>query len=154
MGMCGECMHVRIDDTGFFKKYYCSLTQRYVSYGGSCSHFTKNDYKGGNSGCFLTSACVQYLGKSDECAELTALRSFRDNYMKATPYGQKLVEEYYKIAPEIVKNIDNSEKRSAYYDYINNVIDKCIKLLDKGENESVLCEYQHMVETLKNEFNL
>ena len=74
--------------------------------------------------------------------------------MKATPYGQKLVEEYYKIAPEIVKNIDNSEKRSAYYDYINNVIDKCIKLLDKGENESVLCEYQHMVETLKNEFNL
>ena len=33
------------------------------------------------SGCFLTTATVKYMGKPDDCYELTVLRDFRDKYM-------------------------------------------------------------------------
>ncbi len=98
---------------------------------------------------FLTSACVEYLGKSADCEELTALRNFRDTYMKSTEEGSKLVEEYYEIAPKIVEKINASDKKELYYRYINTVIDKCVCLIKHKELEKTLNEYKSMVLFLK-----
>jgi hypothetical protein len=145
------------------RRDWCKYFKRRVSPTGHCDKYYKKDTlensgytsgSSGSSGCFLTSACVKYLGKSDDCEELTALRKFRDTYMKQSENGRKLVEEYYEVAPKIVENIDTSDKKDTYYQYINEVISRCVKLLALGENERVLNEYQFMVTNLKKEFVL
>ena len=102
-------------------------------------------------GCFLTSACVEYLSKPDDCEELTTLRKFRDNYMKSTENGKRLVEKYYEIAPEIVNRINASEKKDKYYQYIKEVIDKCVEFIGHSEYERALTEYKFMVKNLETE---
>ena len=103
------------------------------------------------SDCFLTSACVEYLGKPDDCEELTSLRSFRDGYMKSIKGGEELVKEYYEVAPKIVEVIEKSEKKNEYYSYIYTVIEKCVHLIAQGDNEKTLEEYKKMVVTLQKE---
>ena len=140
---------------------YCSYLRQQVSPSASCNNYSEaptsnnSGYTGGSGGgCFLTSACVEYLGKSDGCEELTALRAFRDNYMKKTDEGIRLVEEYYSIAPAIVEKINASPKRAEYYNYINGVVNECITLIKKDKNEQTLEKYKQMVLCLKKEFEL
>jgi hypothetical protein len=58
---------------------------------------------GSSSGnCFLTTACCGVVGLADNCAELTALRAFRDRVMMATPEGRADVARYYAVAPAIL----------------------------------------------------
>ncbi len=120
----------------------------------SCRHFeerltsSNSGYtKGG--GCFLTSACVDYLGKADDCYELTVLRKFRDDYMKSTEEGRQLVEKYYEVAPGIVEKIYASDKPEEFFDYIYTVITDCINDIENDDNESALSRYRNMVETLQ-----
>ena len=105
-------------------------------------------------GCFLTSACVEYMGKADDCTELTTLRSFRDNFMRANTTLSALVDEYYRIAPQIVEKINKSENKSQHYRYIFEVIGRCINLIGKNQNQEAVQEYQTMVLTLKDKFNV
>ena len=130
---------------------------------GSCNEYeeerneTNMGYRGsssGSSGCFLTSACVDYLGKEDDCTELIALRKFRDEYMKNTEEGIALIKEYYDIAPQIVDHIDSSSQKANYYEYIYGVICECMGLLQAGDNAAVLDSYKNMVLKLKNEFKI
>lgn len=108
-----------------------------------------------NSGdCFLTSACVQYAGKSDDCVELTTLRRFRDSYMRQTQIGRALIDEYYQVAPKIVQRINTSNKQETYYSYINEVIDRCVNFIENGENEKALTEYRFMTLNLKKIFEI
>lgn len=159
MGYCKDCMYFSrsYEEKRLFQPtlYGCTLFNKYVTENGSCSKFEPNTYQSGSSsGCFLTSACVDYLGKADDCEELTALRGFRDTYMKSTEEGKKLVEEYYAVAPKIVENINASDKKDTYYQYIYEVINKCLKLLERKEYERTLNEYKFMVQNLRKELNL
>ncbi len=75
------------------------------------SFFEKKDRKdqpanGDDKRCFLTTACMDARGRSDHCYELTVLRRFRDEYLLSTAAGRALVDEYYRIAPKIVRDID------------------------------------------------
>ena len=123
----------------------------------ACRHFypVGDDYDNGldnngtTSDCFLTSACVEYMGKPDDCEELTALRAFRDSYMASIANGQKLVKEYYAIAPKLVIKINESENEEEYYAHIYGVIQKCLTLIKGGNNEAALNEYESMVFMLK-----
>ena len=72
-----------------------SLFEKYSS--GQC----QADYA-----CFFTTAAVHTIGLADNCWELTQLRSFRDEVMKKTIIGSKLVEQYYAQAPNIVRRIN------------------------------------------------
>ncbi len=161
MGYCKDCMYFSrsYEEKRLFQPtlYGCTLFNKYVTENGSCSRFEPNTYQSGSgnsNGCFLTSACVEYLGKADDCEELTALRKFRDNYMKSTEEGKKLVEEYYAVAPQIVERINSSNKKDTYYQYVNEVINKCLNLLDRNEYERTLNEYKFMVQNLRKEFSL
>ncbi len=57
--------------------------------------------------CYITTAVCQYLGKPDNCKELTALRWFRDNWLQYQPDGKRLIEQYYQIAPQIVDSLNS-----------------------------------------------
>ncbi|MDE6275049.1 MAG: hypothetical protein K2M75_00775 [Clostridia bacterium] len=142
---CGQCSHFR--DSG-----RCTYKAAFFGLVGGGKHSKDKPACGDFSpGCFLTSACVEYKGKPDDCKELTALRLFRDTYMKSVKNGQKLIDEYYKIAPEIVERINNSELKNTYYEYIYSVIERCVDLLSHESNEETLKEYMTMVLKLKSE---
>ncbi len=121
----------------------------------ACSHFSAiGDYDNGldNNGttddCFLTSACVEYLGKPDNCEELTTLRAFRDTYLMRVSDGENLVKAYYAVAPEIVQAINESAEKNEYYAYIYTVIQKCLRYISDGNFEDALGEYKAMVNEL------
>ena len=159
---CYECSHryASSDNDGLLI-YKCRLMDREVSMYGSCNKFERKTtpedlgYHEPNSsgGCFLTSACVDYMGKADDCEELTILRDFRDDYMKTTERIH-LVEEYYATAPLIVEEINKSPNKEKYYQEIFSTIIKCLSLIRENKNEETLQEYQTMVLKLKNEFKL
>ena len=44
--------------------------------------------------CFITTAVCKYLGKPDDCFELTALRDFRDNWLAEQAGGAEEIHEY------------------------------------------------------------
>ena len=66
-------------------------------------------------GCFVTSAVVSHLGRTDDCEELQAFRAFRDSYMIGAPDREADVDLYYHVAPAIVALIDASSARDALY---------------------------------------
>ncbi len=120
----------------------------------TCNHFVErptasNSGYNSSGGCFLTSACVEYMGKADDCKELTVLRQFRDGYMKSTEEGSRLVEEYYKIAPDIVAKVNADTQKNDYYEYIYSVVTKCVDLIENNKMEEALASYKTMVETLQ-----
>ena len=161
MGRCEDCTWVYSGDWG---GYYCSKLENSsggdlrVKADGCCKEFTprrnafNSGYTSGSSGCFLTSACVEHLGKADDCYELTTLRHFRDAYLAQLPDGEALVKEYYEVAPKIVENINKSGETEKYYSYIYSEIQKCIENIEKGNNEETLLIYKNMVEKLRGSF--
>ena len=147
MGQCNTCAYFYETDNVIFNKYACKLFNRYVKATDTCEKYTPKP--SGGKGCFLTSACVSYMGKEDDCEELTTLRNFRDTYMRSTESGRALIDEYYVAAPMIVKKIDGSENKDEHYEYIYSVIKKCLRLIGQGKNEETVNEYRDMVLTLK-----
>ena len=152
MGFCRNCFwfYDEGDTHNWCLNFNCQ-----ISPGGSCDHYEKKEtlddahYSGGGSGCYLTSACVDYMGKPDNCEELTALRNFRDGYMKKSAVGARLVEEYYAVAPQIVKAIDKSPERDGYYNYIYGEIKTCVALINAGKYKETQKRYTQMVTRLK-----
>ena len=160
-----EVFMARCSDCYSYHNGYCEHYYQYVQdYGGSyydlrdyasgvvdainCPNFIRKSDNSG-SGCFLTSALVRYLGKTDDCEELTILRSFRDGYMRSFEEGRKLVGEYYIVAPKIVKAIEASGKKDEYYQDINNVVNDCVKAIKLGDNEKTMSLYCDMVNKYK-----
>lgn len=141
---------------------WCKYLQQRVSKTGSCNHYmerpnsSNSGYSDGNSGggCFLTSACVEYLGKQDDCEELNVLRQFRDRYMKELENGETLIKEYYAIAPKIVEMIKASPNKDNYFQYIYETINKCVSYIKCLDNDSALNEYINMVGYFKTEFSI
>lgn len=56
-------------------------------------------------GCFLTTACCAVVGLPDDCWELRALRSFRDEYLAHLPQGAAEISRYYTNAPAIAQRL-------------------------------------------------
>ena len=107
----------------------------------SKTHYEKSEsYKTTSSnhhssgGCFITTAAVKNLKAADNCEELELMRAFRDKYLTTSDTAQRLVLEYYKIAPEICKKIDSSDDSSKIYkDIWDNYISKSITCIKNGE---------------------
>ncbi|MBE7101165.1 MAG: hypothetical protein E7364_06090 [Clostridiales bacterium] len=122
----------------------------------SCNYFkpiTTADnagFKKGKRECFLTTACVEYMKKADDCEELTTLRNFRDTYVKNLIDGEALIEEYYKVAPNIVAKINASDKKDEYYQNIYSTIQICLHHIAEDKKEQALQEYRAMVLRLQN----
>jgi tetratricopeptide (TPR) repeat protein len=112
---------------------------------------SNDTYKKNLDDCFITTAVCGYLGKPDNCYELTAFRDFRDNWLIHQPDGKAIVDEYYLVAPSIVTRIDKSvEKDAVYSDIWNKYLLPCLRFIENGEMENCRVKYIEMVENLKN----
>ena len=115
-------------------------------------YFSQQNHDRYTGKCYLTTACCEYYNKSDNCAELTALRAFRDNVLLKTEEGKKLVEEYYQTAPQIVdklKEVDDKQN----YTFIYDTILQCIKEIENNEYDVAIKTYKQMVYALKDKLN-
>lgn len=152
---CKNCKHLCMNDHyDDYSQYYCEYRNEYVKLNWHCSGFEALPKIETDEICFLTTACVEYFKKPDDCYELTTLRRYRDEFLKSTSSGQQLVNEYYLIAPKIVKKINDSENRDEYYQYIFSIVNKCVKLIENNEYEKTKDEYMNMVLKLKTDLNV
>lgn len=103
--------------------------------------------------CFITTAVCEAQGKPDDCAELTAFRAFRDGYLMETADGPDLVEEYYRIAPQIVAAIDGCADRADRYEAIRRrYLQPCYDALCNGREGECKAHYIRMVRDLEREY--
>lgn len=123
-------------------KYYCTYYKTYYYDDDSCRNFKLK----GSGGCFLTSACCTHKGLADDCYQLTVLRRYRDEQLTKTEEGQQLIEQYYSVAPEIVKAIETSDDKEMAYEYIFSVIEQCVQLIEEKDFNQTLQIYKGMVE--------
>ena len=77
------------------------------------------------------------------------MRAFRDGYMRESVSGRMLIDEYYEVAPKIVREIEKSPNKDEYYSYINSAVNDCIDDIDNGRNIAALEKYIAMVKSLK-----
>jgi hypothetical protein len=61
-------------------------------------------------GCFLTTACCEVVGLSDDCFELRTLRRYRDRVLTTMPGGHAALAAYYLVAPSILDRIPQEER--------------------------------------------
>lgn len=119
---------------------------------------TYEDISAGFSGrklCFITTAVCEYEGKSDDCAELQSFRSFRDGWLSETDGGRELIEEYYEIAPSIVRMIDLCDDRAAVYGMLRRrYLTPCFDSIKQQDYPACQKRYVQMVRDLQNRYGL
>ncbi len=103
--------------------------------------------------CYITTAVCDTLGMPDDCDELTTLRWFRDEVMERTLAGRKEVAEYYKIAPKIVKAINERPDSDALYRclYLTS-IHPAVLAVRRGHMQEAHALYCEMVNSLNRLF--
>lgn len=103
--------------------------------------------------CYITTAVCDSQGKPDNCYELTAFRNFRDSYLLRSEEGQKLVEEYYEIAPGIVMLINMQKNSKEIYDSIyEKYLMPCLGFIEDGKEEACQQHYVSMVRELEGKY--
>lgn len=105
--------------------------------------------------CYITTAVCRSLGKPEDCSELTLLRKFRDEYMQQSEEGEKCIQEYYNIAPSIVKSIDklpNSDE--IYFNIWKKYLAPCIEDIKNKRQQECMVRYTEMVYDLQRKFFL
>ncbi len=102
--------------------------------------------------CFITTAVCEFEGKPDDCAELTAFRNFRDGWL--TEQGdEKLIREYYEIAPSIVTAIDYCDDRAGQYAAIRrDYLTPCYAALKRKDMPGCREKYVEMVRMLQKKY--
>lgn len=119
---------------GWIDKGWNNSSGRWSDNGWSNSSGNWGDSGGRGTGCFITTACVEHQGLSDDCAELQTLRKYRDVLVHEDDDFRSKVLEYYRKAPLIIQEIEKSEKSAAIYnDLYHGMILPCVSLLNEGK---------------------
>ncbi len=105
--------------------------------------------------CFITTATCTSLHKGDNCEELMAMRAFRDRMKEQDVGVKKLIEEYYRIAPEIVRRIDaDKDAAEEYRSLWSNCIEKTYGLIRERRYGEATLAYIDMVEGLSRKYHV
>lgn len=103
--------------------------------------------------CYITTAVCESFGKTDDCYELRLLRDYRDTYLAALPGGEAMIEEYYDVAPSVVKHINQSENAGEIYRSIwDRYLAPCVMMIEEGRNEECRELYERMVHSLRDSY--
>jgi hypothetical protein len=141
---CGTCDEYEYK--GQYEKGYCNRYRAYYYHDESCSHWVEgNNQSYGSGGCFITTACCEYMGFDDNCTELAKLRHFRDNYLLNNDVGKELVQSYYRIAPKMVEKINAREDKDIIYKEIYQRIVRIVNLINTSANEDAIVEYIRLI---------
>lgn len=92
-------------------------------------------------GCFLTTACVEHAGLPDDCHELQVLRKFRDTYVSSHPHGKIILAEYYRVAPEILRQIEMSCDRGQTLEETFSIVRTAVASIEVGDSEAAFEAY-------------
>lgn len=118
----------------------------------STNNNNNNDYYPG-AGCFVTTACVTFEGKPDNCEELTTLRFLRDHYIAKSAEGEQLIEQYKIVGPQIVASINGLENKKDVYKYMyDNMILPSVSLIKNGYLKEATDYYKVFVKALKDKY--
>lgn len=109
-----------------------------------------SDSSGSGGICYLSTACIEYAGLSDNCEELNTLRYFRDNYINRLPDGQSMLSEYYNTAPIILQKIKNSPDYDDILKGIYNTVVEAVTQIKNNNFSKALQCYTEMYVGLKN----
>lgn len=103
--------------------------------------------------CYVTTAVCLNLNKGEDCEELRLIKEFRDGYLSSTKEGQALIEEYYDIAPTLVKRIEKDAEAHEKYMWLwNTYLAPCVAYIKSGQPESCKETYCNMMEELREEY--
>ncbi len=103
--------------------------------------------------CYVTTAVCQNLNKGENCEELRLIKEFRDGYLASTQEGAALIEEYYDIAPTLVKRIAKDADAQAKYIWLwNTYLAPCVAFIKAGRQEECKETYCGMMEELRKEY--
>jgi len=102
--------------------------------------------------CFITTACTGAMGLPDDCAELVTLRKFRDEYVRHLPNGGKIIGEYYRIAPAIVRKINERPDHQEIFAALFGRIEKAVHLIRASQYADAFAHYVEVVKRLKKEY--
>lgn len=132
---------------------YNTYCHDYESSYSRCPHFRKGNDTPSSSSCFLTSACIEAKGLADDCEELTALRRFRDEWLRKQSGGAEEIEEYYRIAPEILSAIHQREDCGRILDELyEKLVAPCVKMIRQEQYAEARALYRETVMKLKEEY--
>ena len=116
------------------KKFYNKINNRMMMYQRSNPNM---------DGCYITTACVGHKGFADDCDIMKTLRWFRDYYMKSNKDLKEDVEEYYKIAPEIVTSINKRIDRDTIWENVyKDMILPCFNYIKSKKFDSAYILYK------------
>ena len=108
---------------------------------------------GSGGGCFLTTACVENKNMADNCAELMALRSLRDDYMLKNSDTIPLIDGYKIYGPAIIKAINNCANKKEIYDYMfDHMIKPSVALVKEDRLTEAVEHYTIFVKALADNY--
>ena len=103
--------------------------------------------------CYITTAVCASRDQGDDCYELNLLRDYRDHYLTSSKEGERIVEEYYNVAPTIVNRINRQADAARIYDDIySSYLRRCIELIQADRLEECRRVYASMVEDLEKKY--
>lgn len=104
--------------------------------------------------CFITTAVCSYQGKADDCAELTAFRRFRDEWLCHQPGGRMLIDRYYAVAPSVVTAINATDPDTLYPRIWRDYLSPCYDAILRGDRNACKRRYTAMVKALCRQYHL
>ena len=77
------------------------------------------------------------------------MRKLRDDYMSNTEEGRDRIDDYYRTAPAIVRKINGSLDREAFYSSIYSSVTECASLVESGKFAEAEQTYLKMFTEMK-----
>lgn len=105
-----------------------------------------------DSSCYLTTTCVNVMGLPNNCLELQVLRKFRNKILMPTSKGRKAIQEYHKLAPEIVQSIDGRGNAEFIWKQIYTDIRHAVSLVLNNDFEGAFKHYKQVTLNLKEKY--
>ncbi|MBQ5952180.1 MAG: hypothetical protein IJL66_08540 [Lachnospiraceae bacterium] len=141
---CGSCKHYEFEDDD--DRNRCSHFYAYYYKDDSCSSNWEeaDDCSSSADGCFLTSACCEYMGLPDDCEELQTLRRFRDEVLDRTITGHSLKLHYYEVAPKLLQKLEGRNDRNEILARLYEEIKNIIALIREGREKDAIAGYMLM----------
>lgn len=104
--------------------------------------------------CFLTTACVNYYSLPDDGYELTTLRNYRDTFLAKSKGGEKIISDYYRVSPEIVKRVNKDQNKKTVYAYIYSQVREACNEIENHNSLSAKKIYTNLVKTLMKKYQV
>lgn len=85
---------------------------------------------------YLVTACCAHMGMKEAERELSCMRCLGEAIAAQSPSGLCLMNAYRRLAPDLVKRINLSNKRNALLEFGFEKIKEISRLADKGDEKT------------------